>query len=127
MTPKRILLIDDSREILDITKMALEMQAADWDVLTAESGQDGITQTISEQPDAILLDVMMPNMDGYTVLDNLKANHRTQDIPVIFYTAKAAIKDPGRFQGAKVQGLISKPADFLSLAHQISVILGWSD
>lgn len=125
MTPKRILLIDDSRELLDVTKIALEVQVTDWDVLTAESGQDGIAQTISEQPDAILLDVMMPNMDGFAVLEKLKANARTQGIPVIFFTTKAEIEDPERFREAEVQGLIRKPADFLSLAHQISMILGW--
>lgn len=98
MTPKRILLINDSREILDVTKMALEMQAADWDVLTAVSGQEGIAQTISEQPDAILLDVMMLNMDGYTVLKKLKANARTQGIPVIFARPKLRLRLLGEFE-----------------------------
>ena len=107
--------------------MALQMQAADWDVLTAESGQDGIAQTISEQPDAILLDVMMPHMDGFTVLKQLKANARTQNIPVIFFTTKAEIRDPVRFQKAEVQGLISKPTNFLTLADQIRMTLGWPD
>ncbi|MDW8199707.1 MAG: response regulator [Cyanobacteriota bacterium SKYGB_h_bin112] len=85
---KRVLIIDDEPDIREITKISLEL-TKQWDVLTAGSSQDGIAIAMSQQPDAILLDVMMPDVDGLATLTHLKTDATTQPIPVIMLTATA--------------------------------------
>src|ERR1700733_7034050 len=82
---QRILIIDDEDDIRQVAAMSLETVAG-WDVLLASSGKQGIERASTEQPDAILLDVMMPEMDGPTTLLKLKANGSTSHIPVLLLT-----------------------------------------
>lgn len=125
MTARFILIIDDDPSILQIAKLSLE-RAAGWKVAIANSGEAGIILAEAEQPDAILLDVMMPNTDGLVTLKKLKAGSSTGHIPVIFLTAKTQASDRHKFYSAGVQGLISKPFEPEYLAAQIEAFLGWS-
>uniref|UniRef100_B8HL54 Response regulator receiver protein n=1 Tax=Cyanothece sp. (strain PCC 7425 / ATCC 29141) TaxID=395961 RepID=B8HL54_CYAP4 len=121
---KRILIIDDEEDIRDITQLGLEMSVG-WQVLTASSGQAGLAIAAAEQPDAILLDVMMPEMDGRMTFDRLQANPQTKQIPVILMTAKIQASDTASFTDLAVAGVLTKPFRPMALAEQISLILGW--
>ncbi len=121
---RRILLIDDEVDIHRITQVGLMMEAG-WELLTAQSGEEGIDMAASEQPDAILLDVMMPGRDGVATLKLLQESSQTQTIPVIFMTAKAQSADRRQLYALGAQGVITKPFDPMTLASQISGFLGW--
>jgi CheY-like chemotaxis protein len=124
MSTKRILLIDDEKSISLVIQVSLN-DLADWTVLTANSSAEGLRQAQLEKPDAILLDLMMPEMDGFTVLRKLKENPETSDIPVILLTAKV---QPDGFNPSDEQqfsGILAKPFDPLTLADQITNILHW--
>jgi CheY-like chemotaxis protein len=121
---RRILFIDDEEDIQLLARLCLELEA-NWELLTAASGKEGISVAEVEQPDAILLDVMMPEMDGLSTLEKLQANPQVKHIPVIFLTAKAQAADRRRFYAAGVQGVITKPFDPITLASQIAGFLGW--
>jgi CheY-like chemotaxis protein len=121
---KRILVIDDEEGILGLVRAILEAHGG-WRVLTARSGKEGLACAAAECPDAILLDMMMPDLDGPAILQQLRANPATRSTPVILLTAKVQSTDAQRFNGLDVQGVISKPFDPLTLAAQISMALGW--
>lgn len=125
MTNKLILLIDDEEDIREVAQLSLEMVGG-WQVITGSSGSEAIAKAEIEQPDAILLDVMMPNLDGFATFERLQANKATQQIPVIFLTAKVGSDDRRRFFELGVNGVITKPFDPMSLATQIETTLGWS-
>jgi CheY-like chemotaxis protein len=125
VTAKRILVIDDEDDIREVAQLCLEM-VANWEMLTACSGSEGLVLAEAEQPDAILLDVMMPEMDGLTTFQKLQANTATQHIPVIFLTAKVQSADRQRFALTGVTAIIAKPFDPLNLADQVAEALGWS-
>lgn len=122
--PKRILFVDDEQNLRAIVKACLENMAG-WEVLLAESGQEGLILAEAEQPDAILLDVMMPGMDGVSFLRQLRANLNLQSIPVVLFTAKATLIDPQRYLALSAKGAIAKPFDPLKLVDQLTEILGW--
>jgi CheY-like chemotaxis protein len=122
----RILIIDDEDDIRQVAAMSLETVAG-WDVVLASSGKQGIERASSEQPDAILLDVMMPEMDGPTTLLKLKANGSTAHIPVLLLTAKVQGPDQRKFAEMGVAATLFKPFDPLTLARQISAALGWKE
>ena len=124
MNSKRILFIDDEEDIRTLACFCLELEAG-WEMITASNGIDGIELAETEQPDAILLDAMMPELDGLQTLAKLQNNPKTKYIPVIFITAKAQASDRLRFYTAGAKGVINKPFDSLTLASQISGFLGW--
>ncbi|MEA5507153.1 response regulator [Halotia wernerae UHCC 0503] len=125
MTTKRVLVVDNEQYIQEVAKICLETVAG-WEVLTASSGQEGITQAAAWQPDAILLDVMMPDMDGITTFEKLQANSVTEGIPVILLTAKIQVADRRRYDQMGIISAIAKPFNPLELAGQIAEALGWS-
>ncbi|MEL0591645.1 MULTISPECIES: response regulator [Planktothrix] len=122
---KRILFIDDETHVRQIVKACLESLGG-WDVLLAASGQEGLSKAVSEQPDAILLDLMMPEMDGLVLLKKLQANSVTQSIPVVFLTARKSLTEPQKFQELGVKGAIAKPFNSMTLVPQIANALGWN-
>ncbi|MGH7964109.1 MAG: response regulator [Candidatus Binatia bacterium] len=125
MTPgKRVLVIDDEDDIREVAQASLETVGG-WIVLTARSGTEGLAKAEAEQPDAILLDVMMPDMDGPTTFQRLQANPVTCRIPVLLLTAKVQAADRRRFADLRVQAVLAKPFDPLRLADQVIEILGW--
>lgn len=115
---KCVLIVDDEEDVLAVTCMGLEMSAG-WRVLTATSGQAAIAIAIAQQPDLILLDWMMPEMDGRATLQALRANATTARIPVILVTAKAQSPEGDTFAGADVVTVFTKPLRPLKLAEQI--------
>lgn len=123
---RRILIIDDEEDIRQVAAMSLETVAG-WDVLLANSGSQGIERASATQPDAILLDVMMPEMDGPTTFLKLRAETSTAHIPVLLLTAKVQGADQRRFAGLGVAAVLFKPFDPLTLARQISAVLGWQE
>ena len=125
MPPKRILMIDDEDDIREVAQLGLEAVGG-FEVVTAASGLDGLEKAASERPDAILLDVMMPDMDGPTTFERLQQANATRGIPVILLTAKVQAADKRRFAELGVKAVLSKPFDPLSLADEISEALGWS-
>ena len=125
MSAKRILIIDDESDIREVAQMSLETVSG-WQVLTAESGDEGITKAKQEKPDAILLDAMMPSMDGPATFQKLQADPSIKQIPVIMFTAKVQAADRKRFAELGVKDVITKPFDPMKLGGQIAAILGWT-
>lgn len=124
MAAKRILVIDDEYHLCVVVQACLE-NLGGWTVSIATSGAEGLEQAETEQPDAILMDVMMPDMDGPTLFQSLQSQPTTKTIPVIFLTAKVQTSDRFNLQQLGVAGVIPKPFDPLKLSDQISEMLGW--
>lgn len=118
MPRKRILIVDDDEDIREIASLSFELTAA-WDVTSASSGAEGIAAALAVHPDLILLDVMMPELDGPGTLCELRSDPRTESIPVIFLTAKVQTADRRRYLSLGVQGVISKPFDPLMLPGEV--------
>lgn len=125
MTCRRILLIDDETDIQTVAKIGLTLNT-DWIVTTANSGETGLEVAIATLPDAILLDVAMPGMDGLATLEALQKDNLTAHIPIIFLTAKAQASDRRRLYDAGASGVITKPFDPTTLASQIAGFLAWT-
>lgn len=124
MATKRILVIDDEDDIREVARLSLEL-VGHWEVLTASSGTEGVETARIEQPDAILLDVMMPGMDGPTTFQRLQADPAIRVIPVIFLTAKVQEADKRRFESLGMAGVLAKPFDPMTLPSQVAQTLGW--
>ncbi len=122
---RRILIIDDEDDIREVAALSLETVAG-WNVLTANSGTAGIHAAVAEKPDAILMDVMMPAMDGPTTFREMQKTPGIAHIPVLLLTAKVQGVDQRRFAGLGVTGVLFKPFDPLTLAEQMSTVLGWN-
>ncbi len=120
----RILIIDDESDIREVAALSLETVGG-WEVMVASSGMQGLARAASYRPDAILLDVMMPGMDGPTTFRELRKNPTTMDIPVLLLTAKVQASDQRAFAGLGVQAVLTKPFDPLTLPKQIAGVLGW--
>ena len=121
---RHILIIDDEDDIREVASLSLEAVAG-WKVSTATSGAEGIILAAQVQPDAILMDVMMPGMDGPTTFRAMRDVPAIQNIPVILLTAKVQAQDQRRFADLGVAAVLFKPFDPLLLAKQISSALGW--
>ena len=124
MTDRHILVVDDDSSIREVAHLALELVGG-WRVSTAASGTEGWQRAVADPPDAMLLDVMMPGMDGPSALRRLQEDPATRDIPVIFLTAKLGGLDPQGPGGGKAVGVIAKPFDPMTLAEDVAAILGW--
>ena len=123
---RRILIIDDEDDIREIAALALEATAG-WQVFTASSGVEGVAIATAEHPDAILMDVMMPGVDGPTTFRSMQQNPLIAHIPVLLLTAKVQGVDQRRFASLGVAAILFKPFDPLTLASQISEALGWKE
>jgi CheY-like chemotaxis protein len=123
---KRILVIDNEPYIQEVAQISLETVAG-WTVDTASSGLEGLQVALQKRPDAILLDVMMPEIDGLTTFANLQDHPETRDIPVLLLTAKVQASDLRYYADLGITNTIAKPFDPIQLAQQISLALGWTD
>lgn len=121
-TTRRILLIDDDEDLREIFQATLSMISG-LEVLLAESGQAGLALADRESIDAILLDVVMPGMDGEAVLQQLQSNPLTQTIPVIFMTARTHGEDRQHLLDLGGKAVISKACRPSQLAAQVLNIL----
>jgi CheY-like chemotaxis protein len=125
MPGKRILVIDDEDDIREVAQVSLELVGS-FEVITASNGRDGVDRARSERPDAILLDVMMPDMDGPTTLAELRADPATHDIPVVFLTAKTQMAERTRLAELGAAGVLTKPFDPLKLPAEVAAALQWT-
>lgn len=122
MAVSKVLLVDDEPHIRRIGELSLK-GVGKWKVVLASSGHDALEAAAREMPDVILLDVMMPGMDGTETLVHLRASAVTSSIPVIFMTAKVQKHEVDRYREGGAAGVIPKPFDPMSLPAQILEIL----
>jgi len=119
MNLKRILYVEDEPDIQAVAKLALEIIGG-YQVMICGGGQEALDKVGGFAPDLILLDVMMPGMDGPTTLQNLRANPATAMIPVIFLTAKVQPPEVKQYQALGALNVIAKPFDPMTLAAQVT-------
>ena len=124
MENKRVLLVDDEADIREVARVSLEAVGG-FAVSTAASGAEAIAKAAAERPDAILLDVMMPEMDGPTTVEGLRSQDATHAIPVILLTAKVQATDRARFEELGVVSVLAKPFDPMTLSQDVAAALGW--
>lgn len=115
---RKILLVDDEDDIREVAQMSLEMTAG-WTVVTASSGRQALEMAAAERPDAILLDVMMPGMDGWEVCRVIKQHPQLGDTKVVMVTAKGGFED--KFEGLRsgADDYVVKPVDFKDLLGKV--------
>jgi CheY-like chemotaxis protein len=123
ITPRRILVVDDSPLVLEIARLALE--GAGWEVDAAESGGEALSRSVAAPPDALLLDVEMPDMDGPATLAALRADPATVDVPVVFLTGHSDPHKRERLASLDVRGVLPKPFDVARLSADVAAVLGW--
>lgn len=122
--PKRILIIDDEADIREVAQVSLEL-VGHHQVFTAASGREGVERARIQQPDAILLDVTMPDLDGPATLAELHADPATRAIPVVFLTAKTQTAERAQLAQLGAAGILTKPFDPMKLADQLATTLHW--
>jgi CheY-like chemotaxis protein len=123
---RRVLIIDDDDDIREVAALSLE-SVAGWTVVAASNGPQGIAMAREFLPEAILMDVMMPGMDGPTTFRAMQQVAEIAQIPVLLLTAKVHGVDQRRFAGLGVAAVLFKPFDPMTLARQIAEALGWKD
>jgi two-component system OmpR family response regulator len=117
----KVLFVDDDPDIRRIASMSLSVVGG-YTVTTASSGAEALQSAERELPDVILLDVMMPGMDGLATLGQLRANERTASIPVIFMTAKVQKAEVEQYRAAGA-GFVAKPFDPMRLPAEVARVL----
>lgn len=118
----KALVIDDEEDVRFIARVSLG-RVGGMTVLLASSGEEGLALARSERPDFILLDMMMPGMDGPATLQALCDSPECATIPVVFMTAKDMSKEIGRWKALGAKGVILKPFDPMTLAAEVRKIL----
>lgn len=117
-----VLVVDDDPASRLVASMALE-EVGGFEVIESETGKDGLEKAARKHPDVILLDVVMPDLDGEEVFRRLQFNEATKPIPVIFFTAKNDPSDVRQLLGLGAKGVIVKPFDPMTLAEEVERIL----
>ena len=120
---EKILVIEDEPDIQILIQMALEFTGG-YQVTVASTGKAGIDSARAAQPDLILLDAMMPGMDGFEVCRRLKGDPETAKIPVVFLTAKAQASEIEEGLRLGAAGYLTKPFDPLRLKIELEALLG---
>jgi two-component system, OmpR family, alkaline phosphatase synthesis response regulator PhoP len=123
--PRKILAVDDEKHIVRLVQVNLERQG--YEVVTANDGKEALKKVEEERPDLVVLDVMMPYMDGFEVLQNLRRNSATRDIPVIMLTAKAQDADVFKGWQSGVGCYLTKPFNPMELISFVKRIFGSMD
>jgi two-component system alkaline phosphatase synthesis response regulator PhoP len=123
--PKKILAVDDEKHIVRLVQVNLER--AGYTVVTASDGKEALEKVAEENPDLVVLDVMMPYMDGFEVLQNLRRNPSTRDIPVIMLTAKAQDADVFKGWQSGVDCYLTKPFNPMELLSFVKRIFDSMD
>lgn len=121
---RSVLVIDDSKLIREAAKVALGTIGG-WRVLTAASGEEGLALAAAERPDAILLDLVMPGIDGIAAAERLREQPSTRSLPIVLLTASDPAASRQRLGRVPVVGVISKPFDVATLARQLATLVGW--
>jgi len=118
---KSLLYVDDDADIREIVEMSLSLDGG-LKVLTSDGGERALLKMRIEQPDLVVLDVMMPGMDGPTLLKRMRSDPELARIPVIFMTAKARTNEAGRLRELSAIGVIAKPFDPMALGKQVRAL-----
>jgi CheY-like chemotaxis protein len=118
---QKLLYVDDDADIREIVEMSLGLDGR-VRVSSSAGGELALATMRSEQPDLVVLDVMMPGMDGPTILRHMRSDPQLQHIPVIFMTAKANPQEVARFRGLSAIGVIAKPFDPMTLGDQVRAL-----
>ena len=118
---KRILICDDDPAILRVLQVNLEVEG--YETLLAHHGEEALEIANAEKPDLIILDIMMPRLDGYQTCQRLKASDETKHIPVVFLSAKAQASDIEKGKGYGVEDYLTKPFDPDTLVETIERLL----
>ncbi|MDD5270765.1 MAG: response regulator [Candidatus Omnitrophica bacterium] len=121
MDKKKILLVDDEEDVLKT--VGFRLQASGYDVVTASDGKEGLEKARSEKPDLVILDLMLPKMDGYKVCAFLKKDTRYKDIPIIMFTAKAGDIDKKLGLEVGADAYIMKPFEPPILVETVEKLL----
>ena len=121
MSPKKILVVDDEVDLVETVRFSLELEG--FDVLVSYNGEDALNQARKEKPDLIILDLMLPKLDGYKVCRLLKFDERYKYIPILMLTAKTQEKDKilGKETGA--DEYITKPFEMDYLMEKVKAYL----
>lgn len=123
--PRKILAVDDEKHIVRLVQVNLERQG--YEVVTANDGKEALEKVEEERPDLVVLDVMMPYMDGFEVLQNMRRNPSTRDIPVIMLTAKAQDADVFKGWQSGVDCYLTKPFNPMELLSFVKRIFDAMD
>jgi DNA-binding response OmpR family regulator len=118
----KILVVDDEQDVLDVLRLVLAKSG--YEVLTATSGMEGLTQAESQLPDLIVLDIMMQQMDGWEVLKLLKLDERTSGIPVVILSARVEPKDMIRGLQEGAIDYVTKPFAVREILSKVAALLG---
>jgi CheY-like chemotaxis protein len=121
---RRVVVVDDEPDIREIAALSLETLRG-WTVVPVASGVEAVEVIAREQPDAVLLDVMMPGQDGPATLAALRARADTRDVPVVFLTAKAQVRLVAQLHDLGSGGVMAKSFDPTTLGDQLAELLGW--
>ena len=122
MSARTILVVDDDDEIREIVGLALEVMGG-WTVLSADRGAGGLKLAREHRPDVVLLDVMMPEMDGPTMFSRMQVDPVLRDIPVVLLTAKVQVGHVQVWDSLRVAGVIPKPFNPATLTEQIDELV----
>lgn len=122
---RTVVVVDDEDDIREIAVLALETVQG-WTVHAVGSGAEAAGVVAREQPDAVLLDVMMPGQDGPATLAELRRREDTSGVPVVFLTAKTQAREVEELQAMGAAGVLAKPFDPMSLGAELEALLGWS-
>lgn len=120
--PKTVLVCDDDPVILRLLEVNLELEG--YDVLSAHHGEEAVSLAQSKHPDLVILDIMMPRLDGYETAERLKADEGTKDIPIIFLSAKAQLSDIEKGREYGVEEYLTKPFDPSRLLEVVERLVG---
>lgn len=118
---RKVLVVDDEQSIRLIC--SINFQASGWECVEAVNGEEGLERVRLERPEIVLLDVMMPLVDGWEVAERLAEDPATRDIPVVFLTARAERRDRERAHALGAVGYLAKPLDPVKLPGQIEELL----
>ena len=122
MTIRKVMLVDDEDDIRTVGNLSLS-RVGGWQTVLAASGAEAVKTAAAERPDLILLDVMMPGMDGPTTFTQLRAQEATATTPIIFMTAKIQKQEVARYLELGAVGVIGKPFDPMTLPTEIKKLL----
>ena len=117
MSRGRILVVDDDPRLLHIVEMYLKIEG--YEVVTAENGEDGLKEAEAHRPDLVILDIMMPGMDGIEACRRIRTNADTQTVPVVMFSALSSDDDVERARLAGANHLITKPFNLVGLGSVV--------
>ena len=122
---RHVLVVDDDEDIRFIAERALS-RVGGYRVTTANDGEEALAAMADDRPDAVVMDVSMPNLDGPSTWERLRQDPDLADVPVVLLTARAHTAERGELLGLGVAGVLVKPFDPMTLSHDVAEALGWT-